>query len=703
MEKKSIYNLLKEYNFVVPEIQREYVWGNNKSVIETFILDLVKGLDKGDVNIGFLYSYKNGNEYHIIDGQQRVTTIILLLHVLSSQNEELHDMFKKNILRLQDTIPAFSYRVRATTVSFMNHLFNLNLIDINEIKQQKWFKLTYKNDITISSILKTIKIFEDLEVLDKLDFQSVLHHVTFWYFSVEQTSQGEELYITMNSRGEKLTDNEQFKPRLFSKINDANEKELYGKLWDDWEEFFYKYRNNEQNSRNIEVIDKAMNNVIRITLELITGNEHYNIKAGNDEKMIDLSDLKSTMDAIIHLQNYNNFGFSQEIDRLYGDTDNDKDFFVLKALIIEHIKGQNNFHEYERVYHTIKNQVLRHSINHKGLLNFLRIYRMSSSPFYEFLIKESQLFFTNTVDQELVELKKQELEKIIICNEQGKKAESNIWTVQETNFWKGNIQVMLNWAKVNDKFSLDEFVLIHDKFSLFFNEKQEKNCTSDDIRRALLCLKLNDYPISDSNFGYTREEWIQIFMNNEVIVKNFITGIQSSESVEHYCNKFIEQHDPSMNWAEFVEEPELLDYINTKHIYWNDKFGHILVKNSRAKPISVKAMHIYMVLKNQWNDMCCSNSWKLWYYTNSEHPCAVIDNKNYALDILYERKEEIQYFIVQMFKRDENVNTETELSALATRFNFKFDSAIARYSITLPFDDNKVIQLVKNLFSNSSD
>lgn len=234
MEKKSIYNLLKEYNFVVPEIQREYVWGNNKSVIETFILDLVKGLDKGDVNIGFLYSYKNGNEYHIIDGQQRVTTIILLLHVLSSQNEELHDMFKKNILRLQDTIPAFSYRVRATTVSFMNHLFNLNLIDINEIKQQKWFKLTYKNDITISSILKTIKIFEDLEVLDKLDFQSVLHHVTFWYFSVEQTSQGEELYITMNSRGEKLTDNEQFKPRLFSKINDANEKELYGKLWDDW-------------------------------------------------------------------------------------------------------------------------------------------------------------------------------------------------------------------------------------------------------------------------------------------------------------------------------------------------------------------------------------------------------------------------------------------------------------------------------------
>lgn len=703
MEKKNIYNLLTKYNFVVPEIQREYVWGNNKSVVETFVIDLAKGLAKGDVNIGFLYSYKNGSEYHIIDGQQRLTTIILLLHVLSSQNETLHNEFKKNILRLQDTLPAFAYRVRDTTISFMNHLFDSTLIDINEIKQQKWFKLAYENDVTISSILNTIKIFEDLEVLKKLDFMSVLDHVTFWYFSVEQTSQGEELYITMNSRGEKLTDNEQLKPRLFSKLNDASEKETYGKLWDNWEEFFYKYRNFEQKKRNIVVIDKAMNNVIRITLELITGNEHYTIKAGSDENMIDLNDLKSTMDAIIHLKEYDNLYFSQEIDRLYGDSENDNDFFVLKALIIESIKGQNNFHEFERVYHTIKNQVLRHSINHKDLLNFLKFYRKSSKTFYEYFIEAKKLIFTNTNSQELIELTKQELEKVSICNEQGETAESNIWGVQETNFWKGNIQAMLDWSKTNDKFSVDEFVKVHEKFILFFKENQEKDCTSDNIRRAFLCLGLRNYPIDDSNFGYTRDEWIKIFMNNKEIIKNFITGIQNSESVENYCNKFIEQHDPSMNWAEFVEEPELLDYINTKHIWWDDKYGHILVKNTRARPISVKAMHIYIVLKNHWNDICCSNYWKLWYYTNLEHPCAVIDNQNYALDILYERKEENQYYIVQMFKRDENVNTETELRAIATRFDFEFDSNIERYSITLPFDDNKIIQLVRNMYSNSLD
>ena len=229
--------------------------------------------------------------------------------------------------------------------------------------------------------------------------------------------------------------------------------------------------------------------------------------------------------------------FSQEIDRLYGDSENDNDFFVLKALIIESIKRQNKFHEFERVYHTIKNQVLRHSINHKDLLNFLKFYSKSSKTFYEYFIEANKLIFTNANSQELIELTKQELEKVIICNEQGETTENNIWAVQETNFWKGNIQAMLDWSKTNDKFSLDEFVKVHDKFIIFFKENQEKDCTSDNIRRAFLCLGLRNYPIDGSNFGYTREEWIKIFMNNEGIIKNFITGIQSSESVEHYCNK----------------------------------------------------------------------------------------------------------------------------------------------------------------------
>lgn len=133
MEKKNIHHLLEKYNLVVPEIQREYVWGNNKTVVETFMRDLIDSVKKGEANVGFLYSYKSGAEYHIIDGQQRITTIILLLYVLAAENKDVRQEFIE-LLRINDTMPAFEYRVRATTVSFMKNLFNSRLTDVNDCK-----------------------------------------------------------------------------------------------------------------------------------------------------------------------------------------------------------------------------------------------------------------------------------------------------------------------------------------------------------------------------------------------------------------------------------------------------------------------------------------------------------------------------------------------------------------------------------------
>lgn len=91
MEKKNLSCLLNNYSFVVPEIQREYVWGakKNNHVLIQFLNDLNEKLAKGDANIGFLYSYRSGSEHYLIDGQQRYTTMILLLHFLSKRKYAL--------------------------------------------------------------------------------------------------------------------------------------------------------------------------------------------------------------------------------------------------------------------------------------------------------------------------------------------------------------------------------------------------------------------------------------------------------------------------------------------------------------------------------------------------------------------------------------------------------------------------------------
>ena len=46
MEELSVSELMQRYNLIIPEIQREYVWGNNDDVINTFILDIENGYQK---------------------------------------------------------------------------------------------------------------------------------------------------------------------------------------------------------------------------------------------------------------------------------------------------------------------------------------------------------------------------------------------------------------------------------------------------------------------------------------------------------------------------------------------------------------------------------------------------------------------------------------------------------------------------------
>ena len=80
MEEINIEELLTK-KIVIPEIQREYVWGNNEDVVSQFLKDLNKKIkdQKNKINIGFLYTYNKGKENYLIDGQQRFTTIFLLL------------------------------------------------------------------------------------------------------------------------------------------------------------------------------------------------------------------------------------------------------------------------------------------------------------------------------------------------------------------------------------------------------------------------------------------------------------------------------------------------------------------------------------------------------------------------------------------------------------------------------------------------
>ncbi|MCX6250551.1 MAG: DUF262 domain-containing protein [Bacteroidetes bacterium] len=297
--------LAGRYNFIVPEIQREYVWGNNEhQILDSFFTDvsekyiglekltgdcfqelktsiapvlikdftketltlIEKGLERFEanrsMNIGFLYSYKpsyyifndTSEDVYLIDGQQRFTTLFIALFyfaVLEGKDKlsEFENTFRIN-LSIEKI--GFDYRVRTITHNFLIDLIGNTKTkdDLKDIINKTWFLSEYRNDTSIRAILGTFsKLNKNYAENTTGYFDFLMNHVKFWHFKTEETSQGEELYITMNSRGKSLSDNEILRATLFEKLV-KNEVRQKGQDWEDWQDFFWNKKGNNENADN---------------------------------------------------------------------------------------------------------------------------------------------------------------------------------------------------------------------------------------------------------------------------------------------------------------------------------------------------------------------------------------------------------------------------------------------------------------------
>ncbi len=300
MQERSIEELIEKYNFFVPEIQREYVWGHNeRNILDNFCKDLISSTqnNKQDealekkiadlakaqrfdeiralleqkngnqtMNIGFLYSYAPNyrmeyfpesdynKDVYLIDGQQRFTTLFITLFYLSikeSKKKEFIQLFRYD--QILNTV-AFDYRVRNITHNFFVDLIgNTNTIDeLLSVEKSTWFLRDYKNDPTVRAILNAIIIIERNFRNQENEFYTfVSKEIKFWHFKTDKTNQGEELYITMNSRGKQLEDNETVRAKLFESI-DNNDKLQQSDNWEKWQYFFWMNRNKKKEPTNAD-------------------------------------------------------------------------------------------------------------------------------------------------------------------------------------------------------------------------------------------------------------------------------------------------------------------------------------------------------------------------------------------------------------------------------------------------------------------
>ena len=294
LEELSIQRLIEKYNFIIPEIQREYVWGNNEfNILDKFFSDIketfnesniksedqrviesleeklrdanesdkaaIKNLidtyySKKDLNIGFLYTYRpdyyiyddRNDDVYLIDGQQRFTTLFIALFYFSLRESDNHIDFI-DLFRFEEKLEkmAFDYRVRNLTHNFLIELVARckNIDDLLDVKNKTWFLTDFANDVTVKSIIRTLyKLHESFKDDTKGYYHFIKKQIKFWHFRTEETSQGEELYITMNSRGQQLADNETIRAKLFENDDVKSQQIEWAEKWENWQDFFWKNR-----------------------------------------------------------------------------------------------------------------------------------------------------------------------------------------------------------------------------------------------------------------------------------------------------------------------------------------------------------------------------------------------------------------------------------------------------------------------------
>lgn len=288
---------------IIPIIQRDYAQGRDNPdvarVRERFIEALYKAVTEKPITLDFVYGDidKEGNMTPL-DGQQRLTTLFLL-HWYAAK----YAAKKENILKDNDAfLKKFSYETRYSARNFCHKLVNYNpefkkdsLSE--EIIDQAWFPLDWKNDPTISSMLRMLDAIHN-RFKDVTDLWNKLKErcITFYFLPIKDMGLTDELYIKMNSRGKPLTLFEHFKAELEREIRNIDDElanKIVRKIDIDWTDLLWKYRNSNTGSLDDNIIDDEFLRYFKFICDVIYYRKE--ISAGNRGKdVFELLDLYSS-------------------------------------------------------------------------------------------------------------------------------------------------------------------------------------------------------------------------------------------------------------------------------------------------------------------------------------------------------------------------------------------------------------------------
>lgn len=195
-----------DIDYIIPLYQRAYAW-EDKQLVQ-LIEDIQDVAEDANYYIGSLIVSKQSGKYEVVDGQQRLTSLYLLLNCLGVE-------------------------VRQTLTFACREKSNYTLRNIEELLLENCSKLDM--DRIESGIQRGLKILSH-EIgrtdFDKESFMRKLAKVIVYRIEVPKNTDLNRYFEIMNTRGEQLEQHDILKATLMSYLSDDAEKGLFAKIWD---------------------------------------------------------------------------------------------------------------------------------------------------------------------------------------------------------------------------------------------------------------------------------------------------------------------------------------------------------------------------------------------------------------------------------------------------------------------------------------
>ena len=572
MKSGEYYNLQTIFSgvndkIVIPDLQRDYCWGNADNELVSKFLDTIFSLDKAEEwPMGLIYGYTDllsPEHIQLCDGQQRLTTLFLVVGVINRMlpgNQYKHLLISDFEYEQDDQEPYLQYAIRESSLYFLSdltcHYFLVpgEINSVERIPEQPWYLGIYKKDPTVKSILNAVKLIEErLSVRNDLnelgDF--ITNNIEFMFYDMENRSYGEETFVIINTSGEPLTANQNLKPKIINEYKKAYPN--IAKEWEQMETWFWQHRNRDEKTPHTS--DEGMSEFLRCVIIL----KHYQ-STGNVElidsstdfpyKNIDFGDLFRYFKAYKLMYSTD---YQERFDKQPRYSYSQEFLFVILPTLqycYKYIDVAEDI-DVKRVYHLFFNMSKYIDLSRPaGPIGTALALIKAMSDKDILCLKDNQILR----DEERGKM------SLLADADDGREEMEQLFAQAENNsIFNGQINILLQWS--ND--DMDTF----QHYLRRINELWHGNCDDniDILRRALLTRGLHDYPLDVPNkshltLGWEWKEWFRIFKNNVDSIKTFLDDQQSlQDMIDNYS-------DLSSPYYAIVKDADILQMSRRKNV-----------------------------------------------------------------------------------------------------------------------------------------